>query len=363
MRTGPMTTILGSALAAVVFLTVGCTSTTGAAPKAPSTAAPAPTAAIAPGVRAVALPGAPAEGVPMDIIAYEPAHHRVWVPAGNTGSVDLVDTNDGSVTRMQGFPTSEMERRGRRIAVGPSAVAIGDDFAYIGDRGDSSIHPVDLDTLELGTAAKLDGMPDLLAFASVTHEVWVTTPHEQAIVILDAAAQLTRKGTITFEGEPEGLVVDEQRGVVYTNLEDRDLTLAVDLRSHQITHSWAAHAGEGGPKCLALDHAHGFLLVACPDHVDVIDPARDGKLLSSIATGSGVDDIDYVEARHELYAAARSAGTLTVARMDAHGVLTRLRVVPTAVGARNAVATERGVAYLTDAPRGSILVVPPPAGE
>ena len=40
-------------------------------------------------VRPVPLPGAPAAGVFMDYLAYDRAHHRVWVPAGNTGSVDV----------------------------------------------------------------------------------------------------------------------------------------------------------------------------------------------------------------------------------------------------------------------------------
>src|SRR5260370_24554152 len=58
-------------------------------------------------VRAVALPGAPAAGVAMDYIAYDPAHHRVWVPAGNTGSVYVVDVRDDHGTPVERFPTSQ----------------------------------------------------------------------------------------------------------------------------------------------------------------------------------------------------------------------------------------------------------------
>jgi hypothetical protein len=70
-------------------------------------------------VRAISLPGAPASGVAMDYLAYDRSHHRVWVPAGNTGSVDVVDTDHGHVTRIDGFPTSEIERNGKRRIVGP----------------------------------------------------------------------------------------------------------------------------------------------------------------------------------------------------------------------------------------------------
>jgi hypothetical protein len=48
-------------------------------------------------------------------------HHRVWVPAGNTGSVDVVDTTSEKITRVEGFPTAEFERGGTKRTVGPSA--------------------------------------------------------------------------------------------------------------------------------------------------------------------------------------------------------------------------------------------------
>ena len=61
-------------------------------------------------VRSIPLPGAPSTGVAMDFIAYDQAHARVWVPAGNTGSVDVIDTASGKVTRIEGFPTAEVAK-------------------------------------------------------------------------------------------------------------------------------------------------------------------------------------------------------------------------------------------------------------
>src|SRR5882762_51002 len=87
-------------------------------------------------VHSVPLPGAPAGGVFMDYIAYDRAHHRVWVPAGNTGRVDVIDTTSDAIGQVQGFPTAEVERRGTKRTVGPSAVTIGDGVVYIGNRGD-----------------------------------------------------------------------------------------------------------------------------------------------------------------------------------------------------------------------------------
>ncbi|HTA21752.1 MAG TPA: hypothetical protein VK989_20805, partial [Polyangia bacterium] len=65
---------------------------------------------------AVALPGGPPVG--MDYLAYDAATDRVWVPAGNTGSVDVVDAATGKVTTLRGFPTAP-PRRPDRPRMGP----------------------------------------------------------------------------------------------------------------------------------------------------------------------------------------------------------------------------------------------------
>ncbi len=322
-------------------------------------------AATEPAVRGLALPGAPAGGVFMDYIAYDRAHHRLWVPAGNTGSVDVVDTTNDKITQLADFPTAEIERRGTKRTVGPSSATVGDGVVFVGNRADHSVCGVDAATLKKGPCLKLDSMPDGLAYVAATKEVWATTPGDKTIAILDAAdrTKLTAKARITLEGSPEGYAVDDGRGVFYTNLEDKDRTLAIDVRSRAVTKTWTPKCGEAGPRGLALDAKPNFLLVACTDHVNVLDAGHDGQVLSSLDTGAGIDNIDYVAGRHELFAAAGRAAKLTVARLDAQGKLTAVASVATATGARNAVATDEGVAYLTHSSEGKLLVVPPGKGR
>ncbi len=330
----------------------------------PGTRAQTPATAEA-AVRGLALPGAPAGGVFMDYIAYDRAHHRVWVPAGNTGSVDVVDTTNDKITQLADFPTVEVERRGTKRTVGPSSATVGDGVVYIGNRADHSVCGVDAATLQKGACLKLDSMPDGLAYVAATREVWATTPGDRTIVILDASDRnkLTAKAKVTVEGSPEGYAIDDGRGVFYTNLEDKDRTLSIDVRSHAVTKTWTPKCGEAGPRGLALDPKLNFLMVACTDHVNVLDAGHDGQVLSSLDTGAGIDNVDYVAARHELFAAAGRAARLTVAKLDAQGKLTAVATVPTATGARNAVATDEGVAYLTHSAEGKLLVVPPGKGR
>jgi DNA-binding beta-propeller fold protein YncE len=314
-------------------------------------------------VRSITLPGATSGGVSMDYLAYDRARHRVWVPAGNTGSVDVVDASNDRVARVEGFPTAEMERSGTKRTVGPSSAAVGDGVVYIGNRGDSSVCAVEAESLRRGPCVKLESLPDGLAYVASTKEVWVTTPRDKSIAVLDAGATgaLAWKAKISLDGAPEGFAVDDGRGVFYTNLEDKDRTLTIDITSRQVTRTWLSGCGEDGPRGLALDHDFDFLFVACRDRVMVLDAGHDGKRLCTITVGDGVDNIDYLEPRRELYAAAARAATLTIARLDPQGGLTPLTVVATVSGARNAVVTEEGTAYLTDSPEGKILSVAPVA--
>jgi DNA-binding beta-propeller fold protein YncE len=321
---------------------------------------PAPASRPAP--RQIALPGAPATGVVMDFIAYDPAHRRLWVPAGDTGSVDVIDVATDKVSRVQGFATKEVERNGRKRTMGPSSVVVGDGVVYVGNRGDDTICAIDAASLEKGACIKLDSMPDAIAIVPSAKEVWVTTQANNSIVVLDASSRsaLPVKTTITLAGSPECFVVDDARGLVYTNLEDKDRTVAVDVKTRQVAKTWLPDCGEVGPRGLALDHKRNFLFVGCTTRVRVLDAGHDGKQVGTIDVGEGIDAIDYLESRHQLYAAASRAARLVVARLDENGALAPVETIVTAPSARNPVVTEKGVAYLTDAHDGSILVVEPP---
>lgn len=311
-------------------------------------------------VRRIGLPDASTQGVGMDYLAYERAHRRVWVPAGNTGSVDVIDTATESVTQIKGFPTTTVERNGTTRVVGPSSATVGQGTVYVGNRGDSSVCAIDAESLHVGVCHRLSSTPDGLAYVASTKEVWVTTPRNHSIVVLDAAdgTALTERATIRLDGQPEGFAVDDSRGVFYTNLEDGDRTLAIDIHRRAVRSTWRPGCGEGGPKGLAVDRSRDLLFVACPDRVKLLDAAHDGRLLSTLTVGAGIDNIDYVESRRELYVAAARAAVLSVARLDRRR-LAPVMMTTTTPGARNAVATDDGVAYLTDSVEGNILVVAP----
>jgi DNA-binding beta-propeller fold protein YncE len=334
-------------------------------PPAPAAASAAPTASEKPqeptvaklSAEAVPLPGATAP-VSLDFLFYEPKPSRVWVPAGGSGSVDVFDVAKRAFTRIEGFKTVEREAHGKKRVFGPSAGAVGDGFAYIGNRATQEICAVDLKTLKKGACLKLPSPTDCVEYVPSKHEVWVTTPSTHSLIVLGASPKgtLSQKAVIKVEGEPEGYALDESHGVFLTNLEDKGTTLTIDLTTHAVRDTWNAACSSDGPRGIAVDSARSLVFVACTDHVQALDMAHAGGTLGKLETGAGLDNIDYVPATGMLYAAAGKASRLTVAHISDRGEFTIVASGDTAEGARNAVADAAGNVYVAD-PQGAHLLV------
>jgi DNA-binding beta-propeller fold protein YncE len=338
---------------------IGCTSPPPAHTPVAATPAAAPARSAPRYVTStIALPGATADGVAMDYLLYDPRTRAVWVPAGNTGTVDVIAAT-GEVRRIEGFATREVERRGAKHRIGPSAAALGPPgVVYVGNRGDSSVCAVDETRLAIVRCGRLDALPDGVIYVAATHEVWVTTPRDRSIRVLDETS-LAQKARLAFEGQPEGFAVDPQRGRFYTNLEDRDVTLAVDLASRATLATWPSGCGEAGPRGIRWVEGEPRLLVACGARVEVLDAAGDGRVLGSMPTGDGVDDIDYEPSSRRVFAGGGAAGSLTIGALGRDGSLTVESSVVTARGARNGVVDGAGRVYLAHSQPGEIVVVNP----
>jgi DNA-binding beta-propeller fold protein YncE len=304
----------------------------------------------------VALPAVHAPAA-VDYIAYEPGRERVWVPVANTGSVDVFDIATRTFTRIDGFTTSELEVKGTKRTMGPSSVAIGDGFAYVGNRATQEVCSVSTSTLTIGICLKLPSATDGVAYVASAKEVWVTTPRAQAIAVLDASKPdaLVSKATVKLDGAPEGYALDDRRGLFFTNLEDRNKTVVIDIKSHKSRATWSLYCSSDGPRGIAADAKRGFVYVACTDQVLVLDGARNGAKLATLDTGGGVDNVDWIEARQLLYVAAGKAATLTVAHVDDQGQPSVVARNATANGARNGVADASGNAYVVDRANARLL--------
>ena len=208
----------------------------------------------------------------------------------------MLDAATRRFVRVDGFATAERERDGKKRIAGPSSVAMGAGYAYVGDRATSEVCPVETATLHLAACVKLPASPDGVAYVAATREVWVTTPSTQSVVVLDAAkpGALAPVATVHLDGSPEGYASDARRGVFYTNLEDKNALVEIELASRKPRATFPLECGAQGPRGVAADADRGLVVVACTDHLVVLDPAHGGATISKVDTGAGVDNIDWV---------------------------------------------------------------------
>ena len=316
----------------------------------------------------ISLPGASGV-VALDYFAYDRSTGKLWVPASNTGNVDVIDENSDAVSQVSGFKTGEVELRGRKVPLGPTAVSVGDGVVYVGNRGDSSLCVIDAQSLKRGeclqvapASAGSAAAPDGVVYVAATRELWITTgappigvaSADKTIQVFDVSEphHLKPKLKIPLNGSAEGYAVDNQRGLFYTNVEEAGKTVAIDLRSHKVVAEWKIHDDLQG---LALDSARGFLFVACGDHVVSLDVGHGGRVLDSIVTGPGLDNIDFSSEQKLLYAAASLTATLSIVDVADDGKFHLKALVPTVKGARGVIAAEGETAHLIDPVEGRIL--------
>jgi DNA-binding beta-propeller fold protein YncE len=199
-------------------------------------------------------------------------------------------------------------------------------------------------------------------YVAATKELWITAgappigvaSADKAIQVFDASEprHLKLKLKIPLDGSAEGYAVDSQRGVFYTNIEEAGKTVAIDVRSHKVVSECKVHDDLQG---LALDSARGFLFVAYGDHVVSLDVAHGGRLVDSLVTGPGLDNIDFSSDQKLLYAAASVTATLSIIEVEEGGKFHLKALVPTVKGARGVVAGKGETAYLIDPAEGRIL--------
>jgi DNA-binding beta-propeller fold protein YncE len=290
----------------------------------------------------------------MDYLAADGA--RVWIPAGNTGKVFLL--TGGQFRSIDGFATKK--GRGDRL-MGPGAATVGEGAVYVGNRGDSRIWAIDPRSMEKKGSAEMPSTPDGVFYVASTKEVWVTTPRERSLQILDVKDPLAPKlvGTMTTPGVPEGYAVDVRKGIVYTNLEDADRTLAIDARSRTVVSTWDSGCGKDGPRGIAIDSGRDVLFIACSSAGVMAVDAKTGARKGRLEAGDGVDNIDYLPSKRLLYASAGRSEKVTVAYLQDDGSVKPLVTARVGKGSRTVVATEDGTAYAADSGGGELWVLKP----
>lgn len=304
----------------------------------------------------VALPGG-TQGIGFDDLRFSSMLKKILVPAGRTGSLDLIDPTTSEVTSIGGF--SAADKFGGGHGEGVTSADEGRRLLFATDRTSKSLDVVDPASRAIVARSPLAGEPDYVRFVAPTGELWVTEPDREQIEVFSlpdsGKPEPAHSAFIPVAGGPESLVIDETRGRAYTHLW-KGTTLAIDVRTRKVVATW--RNGCEGSRGIALDEKHGFLFVGCAEgKATVLGLDRDGSILSSAAQGSGVDIISYNTELSHLYLPGARSATMAILGVAPSGQLTVLGTVRTAARAHCVVSDNQRQAWVCDPEHGQLLLV------
>jgi DNA-binding beta-propeller fold protein YncE len=308
---------------------------------------------------AVPIPGGNA-GIGFDDLRYSPTLRAVLAPSGRAGALALVDIDSLAVTTVGGF--SATSSYDGTHDVGPTSVDEGRGLLFVTDRTSQKLSVVDPKSRAIVASIALAASPDYVRYVAATNEVWISEPGAAQIEVLalakDANAAPSHAAAIPVDNGPESLVIDERTGRAYTHRWQAS-TVVIDVKTRARVAEWPN--GCAGSRGIAVDEERGFVFAGCSEGtLSVLDTRHDGRVLSSIARGSGFDVIGYSAALGHVYLAGTACRCLVVLGVSAAGQLSFLGRFASTSSAHCATADDRGHAWVCDPDGGQLWRVDDP---
>jgi DNA-binding beta-propeller fold protein YncE len=249
--------------------------------------------------------------ISFDEISYDSRLNRIVIPAAETGKLILIDPHTMTKQLISGFSTGSTSAGKSASAFGTtSAVSVkGTLFAI--DRAQKKILLINPETGLATSSTALQETPDYVRFVAAKNEIWVTETAGQQIETFSISAEtpprLEKTDAIKVQNGPEYLLIDNQRGLAFTNKPENGVTAVIQVNTHGVIDEW----GNGCTKAhgMAIDEDRGYLFVACNEgKVVVMDINNRGHQLTSQNYGGAVDFVAYnPELKHIYVPSAASA--------------------------------------------------------
>jgi YVTN family beta-propeller protein len=289
-------------------------------------------------------------------LRYSISLHRVLVPAGRSGRLDLIDPERLAITEIRGFSATPGYAGGHDD--GPTSVDEGNGQLFVTDRTSRKIGVIDARTNAIVGTVSLGAEPDYVRFVASTRELWVTEPDSSQIEIFsvpDSTSLPARVGSISIANGPESLVIDAKRNLAFTHRWQKT-TVVLDPKTRAVVAEWPN--GCTSSRGIALDEARGFLFAACLEgETSVLDVDHGGRVLSSIAAGSGFDVMGYSAKLGHVYLAGRTCRCLVTLGVSAAGKLSLLGRQDAPPETHCVTADDVGHAWVCDPSHGSLVRV------
>jgi DNA-binding beta-propeller fold protein YncE len=235
-----------------------------------------------------------------------------YVFADSDGRRLYVPRSGGTTSRVSVYDLDTLKSVGEIPNVnGVHGVAV-DPKSHHGFSSSKPVVMFDSQTLETLKTIDVQGNPDGILFDPFKQQVFVLSHRAPNATVINATDG-SIVGTIDLGGAPEQAASDGQ-GHVYIDIEDKNNVAVVDANTLKVTAHYDLEGKGGGPAGLGLDAKNHVLFVACHNpQTMVILSADDGKLITSLPIGNGVDGGGFNPNTMEAFSSQRD-GTLTIVR-------------------------------------------------
>jgi DNA-binding beta-propeller fold protein YncE len=254
-----------------------------------------------------------------DLLAVDAAAHRLYVARGTRVMVIDADTLKlvGEIPDTAGV---------HGVAV---AADLGRGFTSNGRTSNATIF--DLKTLAKVGEVKTGENPDAILYEPKSHRVLAFNGRSKDVTVIDAKAG-TVAGTVALDGKPE-LAVEDGKGTVFVNLEDKSEVVALDPVALKVKGRWPLAPCEE-PTGLAIDRAHRRLFASCANKMMAVMDADSGKVVTTVPIGQGPDGAAFDADRQLAFSPNGRDGTVTVIHEIAPDKFEVVQTVETAKSAR-----------------------------
>jgi YVTN family beta-propeller protein len=221
-------------------------------------------------VKTVAVPGTGG----WDYLTVDESARRVYV--SHSTQVDVLDAD--AYTVVGTIPKTP----------GVHGIALATEFGrgYISaGKADTAI-AFDLKTLKVLGETKVGKKPDAIIYEPLTKRIYVMNGDSEDITVVNAADGAVA-GTIALGGGPE-FAVSDGKGNLYVNLEEKNETLHIDVKSMKVVDRWAL-APCGTPTALSMDVENKRLFVGCRNKYLAVLNSETGKIVFTAPIGERVD--------------------------------------------------------------------------
>jgi DNA-binding beta-propeller fold protein YncE len=251
-----------------------------------------------------------------DYLTIDPEARRLY--ASHETQVEVVDLDSerpvGKVTDLN---------RVHGIAI---AAALGRGFITNGNS--STVTIFDLKTFKHLGEVPAGKSPDGILFDSGSGRVFAFNHHGNNVTVFGASDGKVAD-TIELGGEPE-FPVNDGKGSIWVNLEDKSTLIRLDASSLKVTGRWQTTPCDA-PSSMAIDREHRRLFIGCNSKIMAVADADSGKIISTLPIGPHVDATAFDRESGLIFNA--NNGTVTVIHQDTPDQYSLVETVTTQVKA------------------------------